>query len=156
MKKFFSNKKYIVLFVILTIFVTMFIFSNSLKNIDDSTSDSNWVIAFVTPFFEIFTDTEKIDMHYVVRKCAHLTEFAALGFSVSGLVEETKKKYNKTYYGAGLFYGLLIAVTDEYIQSFSDRTSSVKDVMIDFTGFVIGTLVCLFFYVIIRRTSRKK
>ena len=32
---------------------TLFIFSNSLKGIEERTSDSNWVIAFLTPVFEI-------------------------------------------------------------------------------------------------------
>ena len=156
MKKFFTDKKLIILFTVMTLVITAFIFSNSLKGIEDSTTDSNWVIALVTPVFDIFTDTEKIDMHFIIRKCAHLAEFAALGFSVWGLQTEIKRKYNRKFYSTGFLYGLIIAVTDEYIQSFSDRTSSVSDVLIDFTGFIIGLIVFLIFLLMLKKLKAKK
>ncbi|MBQ7339146.1 MAG: VanZ family protein, partial [Clostridia bacterium] len=37
-----------------------------------------------------------------------------------------------------LLFSLLTAVTDEYIQSFTGRTSSVSDVLLDFSGALCG------------------
>ena len=42
-----------------------------------------------------------------------------------------------------MFYGLFVGVCDEFIQSFSDRTSSVRDVLIDFFGYMTGAVVAV-------------
>ena len=45
-----------------------------------------------------------------------------------------------------LFIILLIATIDEFFQLFiQDRTSSVKDVLIDFTGGIIGNILFMIF-----------
>ena len=51
---------------------------------------------------------------------------------------------NKWYVVVAAGIGLIIVASDEIIQSFTGRTSSITDVLIDFAGVVIGmTLVCL-------------
>lgn len=74
------------------------------------------------------------DTEHYIRKLAHFCEFALLGlllcrsFSAFGV-----KNFAAT--GYILFLGLLTAVIDEYIQSFSPgRGSMVKDVLLDFAG----------------------
>ena len=85
----------------------------------------------------------EVQVSFIVRKGAHLAEFFLLGFLVMYAVAEVKKKL-PSMVGFGYFYVLLVAVTDEFIQSFSDRTSSVKDVLIDFTGAFIGFVAFMF------------
>lgn len=133
------NKK-IIIFLLLTVLMTGFIFSNSLKNSEQSNQASGVIENFVKPIIDDIFGEDVINVNYVVRKGAHLTEFFALGFCVFNLIIACKKK---SYIGYGLFYVLMVAVSDEYIQSFSDRTSSVKDVLIDFTGAIIGFSVCI-------------
>ena len=69
----------------------------------------------------------------LVRKAAHFTEFALLGALLRarqrGLPGERT---------APLLGGLLAALTDESIQYFTGRTSSVFDVWLDFAGAAAG------------------
>jgi len=79
---------------------------------------------------------------FFVRKLAHVSEFAALGIAVAFLHRKyTQYTLHKSFYGFAVFYGLAAAVTDEFIQSFSDRSDSVRDVLIDFSGYLIGALL---------------
>lgn len=75
-----------------------------------------------------------------IRKIAHASEFAALGVVVTLLSAKRKGAWT----GIALA-GVLIALTDETIQIFTGRTSAVKDVWIDFGGFLLGyLLLCLY------------
>ena len=137
-----SKTKQIAVLIALVVLVTAFIFSNSMRNSVQSNEASDKVLgilAFVTDFFDkLFGEA---DWNYIIRKGAHLTEFGALGILVSALVFKVKVHFEKHLMGYGLFYVLLVAVTDEFIQSFSDRTSSVKDVFIDFAGALLGIII---------------
>ena len=50
---------------------------------------------------------------------------------------------------------LFTAVTDEFIQSFTGRGSSVRDVMLDFSGALTGILLTVFLSAIIKKCNRK-
>lgn len=82
-------------------------------------------------------------IHVLVRKAAHLFEYALLG---GGLFFYFRyQKYTTIdQWIYSLFIVLLFATTDEYIQSFVGRTSSVRDVLLDFTGGIIGIGLVLF------------
>ena len=54
------------------------------------------------------------------------------------LVYRIKKDYGVGLYATAFFYVLLVAVLDEHIQSFSDRTSSTGDILLDFIGSLTG------------------
>ena len=84
--------------------------------------------------------------NYVVRKAAHITEYTLLGLALGGQVWYVGKlndKHKRWYIIATLFTGLAIASIDEIIQSFTGRTNSVSDVLIDFTGVIIGMGIVL-------------
>ncbi len=126
---------------------TVFIFSNSLKNVNQSLADSNGVIGFLTPLLNFL---ERIfgpaDWSLIIRKAGHLTEFCILGILLHSFIHCLKGDIGRTFYGFGIFYGLMTGVTDEFIQSFTPgRGSMVSDVLIDFAGALIGFgLVALF------------
>lgn len=76
----------------------------------------------------------------IVRKGAHLFEYAMLGSFLYLLFKCFKQReYNCWIYA--LFLVLLCATIDEFFQSFVGRTSSVRDVLIDFSGAIIGMSV---------------
>lgn len=60
-----------------------------------------------------------------VRKAAHGLEFALLGICTAGFFLCLSKKKHRCYICAPLLYTLSIAASDEYIQSFTKRTSEV-------------------------------
>ena len=134
-----------------TVLITLFIWSNSLKDSKHSTSASDTVIDLMQPVLgSICKDTEK--QSFFVRKLAHVSEFAALGISVAFLHRKyTQYTLHESFYGFAAFYGLATAVTDEFIQSFSDRSDSVRDVLIDFSGYLIGALIVTGIFIIIDR-----
>ena len=152
------QKTVLLVLAAVTIFITIFIWSNSLKDSENSNSTSDSVIELIQPVLDSICDDDE-QQNFLVRKMAHFTEFAALGIAVAFL----HKYYmmyihirNKSFYGFACFYGLAVAVTDEFIQSFSDRTDSVRDVLIDFSGYIIGTLIVTSIFLIIDMKQRKR
>lgn len=130
--------------ILLTVLFTGFIFSNSMQ----SKSESLQTSAFLTDVFRsvidwFFDDVGGIDVSLLVRKIAHFVEFAVLGSAVGMLLVSLKKLWNRTFYGFGLFYLISVAVSDEFIQKFFDRGSSVSDIVLDFSGAVFGVVFVL-------------
>lgn len=150
-------KKYrsIIFFAILTLITTAFIFSNSLKDITESTADSDSIITIIKSFLDRFFITEHIDWHFLVRKAAHFVEFCILGVFVAGLARSMEKCFARRYIAAPILYCLMVAVADEYLQSFQDRTSSVSDVVLDFFGAVFGILIITLIARIFKKQDRK-
>lgn len=143
------NRKLIAFFV-LTAMVIAFVFYNSMQDSEESHRASGIIEEIVKPIiYKICGDDA--DINYIVRKGAHLTEFCLLGLSVMSVVLTVGQKY----FGYGLFSVLFVAVIDEYIQSFFDRTSSVKDVLIDFTGAMIGFAIGAIVFLIAQKIKKK-
>ncbi len=137
-----KKTKVLAILISLTVLMTAFIFSNSMKNSEESNETSDTFLSILTPITEFLDGVfGEADWNYIIRKGAHLTEFCILGILVSNTVFRIKIDYGKHLMGYGLFYVLLVAVTDEFIQSFSDRTSSVSDVLIDLTGALTGIII---------------
>ena len=80
-------------------------------------------------------------LSYMIRKSAHFFEYGVLVVLIGSLLYYYGYTWmNRIIYA--LFMVLLCAVLDEYFQSFVDgRNSSVKDILIDFSGAIVG---CLF------------
>lgn len=124
-------KKKNIIFLVLFIIFTFYIFSNSLMPATESAKQGGRIIGFLSKFFDHNTAT------LIVRKSAHFMEFFIQGAIFSGLIFETFKK-NYIYL---LFSGLMTAVIDEFIQNFSPgRGSMVSDCLIDFSGTLAVTL----------------
>ena len=134
--------------------VTLTIFFNSFKDIVASNKASDVVVDVIVSD----QSNEEIDyLKLIVRKTAHLVEYAALGVVVMLYVKFIEKERQKKFYGAALFYTLLVAVVDEHIQSFSNRTSSTGDILLDFLGVLIGfTLVLAIHFIYVKLKKRKK
>ena len=121
----------------LIVMITLFIFSNSLAGYDQSHHTSDSVSQIILP--NEYSDNE--DILLIVRKIAHLIEYALLGIAVTVLLKCIEKDFQRKTYSVVLFYTLFVAVLDEHIQSFSDRTSSTADILLDFAGAIIGMVL---------------
>lgn len=132
-----ENKRTLLLVVIVFLW-TAFIFSNSFVSAEDSGATSGRITAWLKPFFDAIFGEGKIDLHFLVRKAAHLLEFCLLGILTLSLARRIGKASQRSYGAHSALFTLLVGVTDEYIQSFTGRGSQVQDVLIDFTGAMLG------------------
>lgn len=151
------KKKNVVIWILLAtvIALVLFIFMNSLKNKEASKQDSDLIVNIIAPVIEKILGYVPENIGFVIRKLAHFTEFCFLGIAASALANNLSKKTNSGVYGYALFGVLIVAVADEFIQSFSDRGSTVSDVFIDLGGALFGFLIC-FIAVVLRSQSKNK
>ena len=121
--------------------VTEFILekSNTYKNIEENRQD------------EIFERTEKI-----IRKIAHFSIYALVGFLLMGLVSTFKLK-EKNRILISLILGVLYATSDEIHQLFSPgRSAQITDVYIDTLGILVGIFVILLFIKVFEKMKLQK
>ena len=87
----------------------------------------------------------------IIRKIAHFSIYAVVGFLLMGLFSTYKIK-DKWRIIITIVIGIFYAISDEFHQSFSPgRTPKVTDVYIDTLGILVGALI-----VILIRTIYKK
>lgn len=130
-----------ILFTCCLIASVVFIFQNSLQIAEQSSLRSEQVQEIVNQAAGT-VGLGPFSLH-VIRKMAHFTEFMMMGFWFMLCLRVYTRHFIK-HVSWPLFFGLGTAVTDETIQLFVDgRGSSVKDVWIDFSGFLVGLFVAL-------------
>ena len=165
-----KNKNRIIISAILLLLCMGFIYYNSYQNGYDSNTISNGVLDMVKSN-ELVNNkvTNKIALkikkslgissskEILIRKMAHMLEFCLLAILVAIVL------FNFGLRGKGaiiyiLFFTLFYAVLDEYHQMFiKGRTSSVRDVLIDFSGSIIGVVVFyLVYYLKNKKVSKKQ
>lgn len=136
-----------------TFAVVAFIFSNSIQPAARSSEVSGGLLDVVNRILSLIGVSMS---EHLLRKLAHLTEFALLGVC---LILTTRAYTDQVlrHIVSPLFAGLLVPVMDETIQMFSaGRSSEVKDVLIDFSGVLIGVVLALvLLWVISARKNRK-
>lgn len=134
--------------MVLAILWMAIIFSFSAKDADESTKESNAVGMFlgsiVYPDFEEWTEDEQQAFaekwDHPVRKCAHMTEYAILGFFLVGAGYDGREKFRRVI-GRTLGIAALYAATDELHQYFvPGRACMFTDVCIDSVGALLGIL----------------
>jgi len=87
-------------------------------------------------------------VQFVVRKAAHLTEYAVLAILIwRALRRGGRGQMKMSILSLAVCFGCaLLAASDEFHQSFvTTRTSSVYDVMLDICGALIGLTLCFLF-----------
>ncbi len=136
--------KKIISFIVLILWMIV-IFSFSSADANKSTSTSDKVITTMIEIKDKITNNETPNNEkeiivknssFYIRKIAHITEYLILGFLMFNLL----KQYSVTniYYAIGL--SILYSCTDEFHQLFiSGRSGSIRDVLIDSIGILIGT-----------------
>lgn len=150
-----DNRKWLILFGVLSLVVIAFIWGNSMQSVESSSEQSKVLSDAVKPQLDPENKIEPYKFENFLRKCAHLAEFTALGICVAGFTVNLGRLKKERYLSMPLLIVLLVAVVDEYIQHFTGRGTAVTDVVLDFGGAVFGLAVAvLFCWLRKRRSSR--
>ena len=146
-----KNKiKYV--FYVCIISTIAFIWSQSCLSMEASGNESDAVREMMEKLFGTETAFAQFVSTYI-RKIAHFTEFALLGFEMTLFTYVcTKSKINDLF--RCLVFGVAVAVTDETIQIFTGRGSSIFDVMIDTSGYIFAFLFASLLYFVIANSVR--
>lgn len=130
MKKYINYK----LIFVITIMVIIFIFSHDSGSI--STIKSN---ILVDGFYNIFNfNINRKLLTKLIRKSAHISLYALLGFSVSNYLID----FNKKIYINSILFILIYSISDEVHQLFiPNRSGSIIDILIDLIGGIIGIIL---------------
>lgn len=118
----------------MVILILLIIWGNSLLPASVSSEISGWLARFLAGL-PITTDIGAGEG--LLRKLAHVLEFAALGVVLTLIRDRLNKPWSLL-----LLCGVAVALIDETIQLFSPgRAGLVADVWIDMGGFCLGVLV---------------
>ena len=140
------------------------IFAISARNADLSTQDSMSIgILFgrlVVPSFAQMDEQMQVSfadlVDHPIRKLAHATEYAVLGFLLAGGYADRHKK-RLLQAGVPMVLGSLYAVSDELHQLFvPGRSCELTDMLIDSGGVAAGTLAGLFLFVYWKGRRKRK
>lgn len=136
-----KKKKHTVIFAVLTLLITLFIFSNSLKDGTDSSNQSDFAVDIINNILDIFGARADIyTLGVIIRKSAHFLEYFVLGslscISLLGF-------RNKIWLAASPIYCLAVAICDEFVMqaSTNGRSPQWTDVLIDLCGALIALLI---------------
>lgn len=155
----FIIKHSILLSLILVLLSMAMIFYFSSNNAKESESQSGifskFIINIIFPDFENMAEESRLEIKstvsFIIRKCAHFTEFALLGASLylhtSAISRKKKLKFKGLYSFA---IGTIYAFSDEIHQAFvPGRGPALRDVMVDSSGVLFGILIiCIIFSII--------
>lgn len=108
---------------------------NEVVNVISMTEVGQAVLKKITPS----------EMNLIIRKIAHGFEFFILALALCYTLRYFKINDNNVLIYT-LFIVLFMAVIDEFFQLFiQDRNSSVKDILIDFSGGILASLLFFIF-----------
>lgn len=148
-------KKIIVWILMILWMLIIFIFSS--QNSEDSSKLSRGFLRnFILWFLPENIDGDIVDfLEYILRKCAHMTEYAVLGILISiqlRLYHVFKAEWKKIW--IAVFLVMIYASTDEFHQLFvGGRSGQVTDVLIDTCGGIAGAFIIYLIYKL--RNTRK-
>lgn len=157
-----KEKVFDIIFWILTIVWCCVIFSFSAEKGEQSSGTSGRVCRVVASIFvsdfedmPLSQQREIIEkMQFFVRKTAHFTAYAVLGFLVSLALR--RQKFLKRA-GLSTLFVSLYATSDEIHQLFvPDRSGRILDVLIDTSGGLCGILASGFLLYLIALFLRKR
>ncbi len=149
-------------FFLLTIAIMVTIFCLSAQNADKSSNTSEvFTKFFVNIFYGNYNNFSPEKQHeiwgktsFIVRKLAHFSIYAALGFCASFTIGKRRLFSMKSLFV--VLFGFIYAFSDEFHQSFSiGRSCEFRDMMIDTSGALTGMLISLGLMAIITHSALK-
>ena len=127
------------IFTCLSVLWLCVIFGHSLMPADVSSSESLGALAWLNKIFPWLT-------HHLLRKLAHFSAFAILGFLFTGAMRPKKLPTRP------VMFAFFAAFTDETIQLFVEgRSGQVSDIWIDLSGAVCGAMLA---WLILRKKEK--
>ena len=144
------NKKKML--ICLCVFCLLFIFFNSSQVSTVSNARSKEVVNEVVSVISktqlgqaIINHISLAELNLIIRKIAHAFEYFLLALAICITLDYYRIE-DKNIIIYSLFIIILIATFDEFFQLFiQDRNSSVKDVLIDFSGGIIANILFFIF-----------
>ena len=141
---------------LLCVALIIFIFSNSLDSAAESTEKSDAVHETVNNVAKELGAKKEITKSFI-RQSAHFLEFTALGAAAAltllfALAPDPRKVLNArlAFSAAAIPFSALIALIDEYIQTFSEgRAFDVVDILTDTSGSAAGSVLTVSVYLVI-------
>lgn len=153
MRRYSNNFK--IIMTVLSVFFVCFIWGNSLLPGTESGNLSGNVLNFVNSFLKNVGINKEVS-HYMIRKAAHFTEHMCFGACLLVTLRAYTQEVLK-YISNILFIGLLVPVIDEFIQLFIDgRGGEIKDVIIDFSGLLVGIIISFIIVFLIDRKNKSR
>ncbi|MBR3966436.1 MAG: VanZ family protein [Clostridia bacterium] len=157
------SKKRIIAIVIdlLLIALTLFfIFGNSAKNTEKSGADSEAVTSFIEqiPPIKEAIENNKLQpgsLEGPIRSLAHFFEFSILGAELMLLIILLTSSANIKYYFFVVLLCFILGLSDEIIQSFTDRSTEVVDVIKDIAGGAFGAFAVSLIHFLVRHKKKK-
>ncbi|MEE0858737.1 MAG: VanZ family protein [Acutalibacteraceae bacterium] len=144
-----------VIFTILTVLLTLFIWLHSLTPAEQSSEESDFVLEFVNSILNNININANISS-FIVRKAAHFLEFTALGLFVTATATRYEPNIKKCIFHI-LFILLAVPVTDEALQYLApERSPQISDVLLNFSGCITGLLLTVILLWIIKTLKNKK
>ena len=151
MKKRQHTKKFLLSAVALAALVA-FIWGNSLLPQAQSQVESSFVLELITRLLGRPLSVENAE--HFIRKLAHFTEYAALGFTAGMLFLSGRRGAQRGVNALSLC--LAVAVADESLQTLTDRGAVVTDILLDFSGALFGFLVFLGLRALVHAAQRAR
>ena len=142
-------------FLVLSILTTVFVFSNSLRNREQSANQSDKITNGIVDIVEEVTDKPQNHNRwsYYVRKLAHFGEYAVLGTLWLLCLYSFFRK--KVYSFLAFAICALIGIIDEIIQLFvPGRVGSISDVLLDSSGALFAILIVTLILYLVERKKK--
>ena len=135
-----NARKIYMLFSWLFVVVIMFlIFGLSAQDAEESKELSDSIVSKIIQWLEVYIDGE------LIRKFAHMLEFAALSFCLRNAIFTTWETKKASV--ISLSVTILCAITDEIHQIFvPGRAFQLSDLLIDSAGAVMGIAAYMIIY----------
>ena len=151
----------VIAFLLAADMITIFAFSAQKAEQSDGTSTGviRVLAEMFYPGFELLTAEKQLSvvqgLQFVVRKAAHMTEFASLGVLLCAFAFTFGEKFK--WFLFSYLFGVFYAATDEIHQLFVEgRSGQFSDVLIDSCGVMIGMTVFYFVVKIILAIKGKR
>lgn len=145
-----------ILFAVLVLLLLCFIWGQSMLPRTVSARESSFLMRLLKPLLDPKGLISSKVFHHYLRKAAHFTEYAALGFCMSGLLLSVEWRRERMRIPTAVLACLLIAVADEGIQLVSvDRGAQLRDVALDFCGALVGLALFLLLTRLLRKRRKK-
>ena len=153
-----KNKKISFILLIFVLLMVIVIFAFSAQTREESKNISQNLTKIFLNFFGL-TDVNVNRAEHIIRKCAHVAEFALLSAALCTTALYMPKLKNSVWLCAVAAFGfaVLYAVTDEIHQRFvPGRGPSVYDVLFDALGALIGISIVITIRFFVRHIRKNK
>lgn len=151
--------------IITTIIIMIMIFLFSAQSREQSAQLSGGITQKIIELLPISIPADAVEremfyenIHHIIRKCAHFTIYASLGFSAAAAFASNMRRFRYMYtWLGGSAVCCLYSITDELHQSIVDgRGAMVSDVVLDTFGGMFGAAVLAVFIIIIKHILQKE